>query len=376
MDLVQRLLLVTTTFACFGVSTAFAQEESQPVRGYSLLLDLHPAYALSHSSNKDLEGDRSGYFVGGSLVLSAASERMVVDGGLGWFHSYLSGSDPSLNTDNGGTYTVRGVGTDALFASVAPALRIDHFIIGPSAMVLFGQDTTFAPESGSSSANVLVGGRLGYIHRTEEIDLRLTLRYDTSLTLQNRQVHLFGVGVAIGFPFWTQKTKTIVREQKVIEVRQGPSVTEKVPVFMYMLNSELVNFEYDKEVLLPESRIFLSNLGDYLVSKQGGWERLVVEGHTDQRGTEVYNIELSRRRATAVANALIARGVDRSRIEVLALGKNKPLDSSTTNVSMARNRRVELHFVGVQNQAFFNEGLELVRKRSINPSTCKNGVCK
>lgn len=68
-----------------------------------------------------------------------------------------------------------------------------------------------------------------------------------------------------------------------------------------------------------------------------------VEGHTDARGGAALNRALSDRRARAVVQALVARGVPADRLEHAGLGPDRPVDDNATAAGRARNRRVELH---------------------------------
>lgn len=67
-----------------------------------------------------------------------------------------------------------------------------------------------------------------------------------------------------------------------------------------------------------------------------------VEGHTDSRGSDAYNMDLSQRRANAVKNLLAQRGVAESRIEVIGYGKSMPVASNDTEAGRLKNRRVEI----------------------------------
>lgn len=69
---------------------------------------------------------------------------------------------------------------------------------------------------------------------------------------------------------------------------------------------------------------------------------IMVEGHTDSVGSEAYNMDLSRRRANAVKNLLVQRGVASSRIEVVGYGKNMPVATNSTEAGRQMNRRVEI----------------------------------
>ncbi len=66
-----------------------------------------------------------------------------------------------------------------------------------------------------------------------------------------------------------------------------------------------------------------------------------VEGRTDRRGSDEYNMELSNRRANAVKELLVQRGVAGNRIEVFGFGKTMPVVSNDTEAGRQRNRRVE-----------------------------------
>ena len=72
--------------------------------------------------------------------------------------------------------------------------------------------------------------------------------------------------------------------------------------------------------------------------------KVLVEGHTDARGSDKYNIKLSQRRATVVAKFLLSLGLERDRLEVNAHGESKLLHEDDTEESHAKNRRVEIKF--------------------------------
>jgi len=67
-----------------------------------------------------------------------------------------------------------------------------------------------------------------------------------------------------------------------------------------------------------------------------------VEGHTDSRGSNEYNMDLSNRRANAVKNLLVQRGIAGSRIESVGFGKTMPVASNDTEAGRQKNRRVEI----------------------------------
>lgn len=75
-----------------------------------------------------------------------------------------------------------------------------------------------------------------------------------------------------------------------------------------------------------------------------------VEGHTDSVGSDAYNMDLSKRRATAVKNLLVQRGVSENRIETIGYGKTMPVATNTTEAGRQMNRRVEIK-IAPQTQA-------------------------
>jgi outer membrane protein OmpA-like peptidoglycan-associated protein len=67
-----------------------------------------------------------------------------------------------------------------------------------------------------------------------------------------------------------------------------------------------------------------------------------VEGHTDSKGSDEYNMDLSKRRAAAVKTLLSLRGVAENRIEVVGYGKTMPIATNDTELGRQKNRRVEI----------------------------------
>jgi OOP family OmpA-OmpF porin len=101
-----------------------------------------------------------------------------------------------------------------------------------------------------------------------------------------------------------------------------------------------VHFDFDKATLKPEAKVVL-NEAAALLNKH---ERVVVEvaGHTDSIGSEAYNQGLSERRANAVQDYLVSKGVRASRLTAKGYGESMPVASNDTDEGRAENRRVEL----------------------------------
>jgi outer membrane protein OmpA-like peptidoglycan-associated protein len=70
--------------------------------------------------------------------------------------------------------------------------------------------------------------------------------------------------------------------------------------------------------------------------------RVLVEGYTDSRGSDTFNLQLSQRRAQAVADALVQQGIATTRVQKEGLGEAYPVASNDTTAGMQQNRRVEI----------------------------------
>jgi len=104
-----------------------------------------------------------------------------------------------------------------------------------------------------------------------------------------------------------------------------------------------IYFDFNKATLKAESKkAILSSVA--LMQKYPDLV-LSVHGHTDSKGDDAYNLKLSGMRAKAVKNALIANGIQSSRLHSKGYGETKPIASNDTDEGRAKNRRVELHKV-------------------------------
>jgi outer membrane protein OmpA-like peptidoglycan-associated protein len=71
-------------------------------------------------------------------------------------------------------------------------------------------------------------------------------------------------------------------------------------------------------------------------------ENIVVEGHTDSRGSDSYNLDLSERRAQSVRDYLVTRGVSANHCRAVGYGESRPVADNRTAEGRANNRRVEI----------------------------------
>ena len=131
---------------------------------------------------------------------------------------------------------------------------------------------------------------------------------------------------------------------KIIEMEAMKQEIQASEIFE-KLNTEghislYINFETGKSDIKTESQKTIDEIAEML--KNNSSLKVSIEGHTDNVGTPATNKTLSENRAKAVMNALIAKGVDKSRLSAKGWGQDKPISDNTTEDGKAKNRRVEI----------------------------------
>lgn len=130
----------------------------------------------------------------------------------------------------------------------------------------------------------------------------------------------------------------------VVEPPPPPPAPEPEPVPQKVSFSADAFFDFDKAVLKPEGRSKL----DELAANVGkiDLEVIIAVGHTDSTGPEAYNQKLSERRANAVKQYLVSKGVEANRVYAEGKGELEPVATNATRAGRAQNRRVEIEVVG------------------------------
>ena len=105
-------------------------------------------------------------------------------------------------------------------------------------------------------------------------------------------------------------------------------------------------FRSNKSALKPEAKAKL----DDLVAKTKGvnLEVIIAVGHTDSVGSDAYNQKLSVRRAEAVKEYLVSKGLEKNRVYTEGKGEKQPVADNKTKEGRAKNRRVEIEVVGTR----------------------------
>lgn len=126
-------------------------------------------------------------------------------------------------------------------------------------------------------------------------------------------------------------------ESERLEAERLEAERARVEKLINQLMSDDVYFDFDRSELTEKAKEVLTQVGDILLKEPRFV--IVVEGHTDARGTEDYNMTLGSKRAMKVKEFLSAYGVGGDRMETVSFGKEKPKVAGESEEAYAQNRR-------------------------------------
>jgi outer membrane protein OmpA-like peptidoglycan-associated protein len=119
-----------------------------------------------------------------------------------------------------------------------------------------------------------------------------------------------------------------------------------------------IHFDFGKSTLNPDCYSELNYLAQFL--KHNLSKQVEITGHTDNIGPKDYNLLLSQSRAEAVVNYLVNKGVNKEQLVAKSYGAQRPIDTNSTALGKAKNRRVELT---VQEKVAFASDLLVTPKK-------------
>jgi OOP family OmpA-OmpF porin len=120
-----------------------------------------------------------------------------------------------------------------------------------------------------------------------------------------------------------------------------PAPAPAPPAAKIVLDEAVLHFANGKNVIPPQGAQAIRKVADSLKAYNGQYT-LVVTGYTSSIGSAAYNKALSKRRADAVAKALVADGIPAAAIQTVGAGPEQPLADNKTKAGQAKNRRVEI----------------------------------
>ena len=105
-----------------------------------------------------------------------------------------------------------------------------------------------------------------------------------------------------------------------------------------------VFFDFDSAQVKEGERAKVAQVAEYLKANAGA--SVVLSGHTDERGSQEYNMTLGENRALAVREALTQGGVDAGRMQTRSMGEEQPKAPGHDEAAWSQNRRVEFEVLG------------------------------
>ena len=162
-------------------------------------------------------------------------------------------------------------------------------------------------------------GTYSIINNEKEIYVMLTMNSGSELSVE-------------GFMLDVLEKEAMKQEIAASDIYSALNSTGSIALY--------INFETGKSTIMAGSQKIIGELAEMLKSNPA--LKVRIDGHTDNVGTAGSNLTLSENRAKAVMNALIAKGIDKTRLSVKGFGQEKPLMDNGTDEGKAKNRRVEI----------------------------------
>ncbi len=140
------------------------------------------------------------------------------------------------------------------------------------------------------------------------------------------------------------ETRRRIEEERLLEEQRlreesRPEVDKVLQAEYAQFSSEHIYFEFDSTLLSVESQEILRGKARWLHDHPT--VSVLIEGHTDERGSIAYNLALGERRAESVKNFLMGLGIAPARLFTVSYGEEKPLDNRSEEEAWALNRRAQ-----------------------------------
>lgn len=346
-----------------------AQEPGSNLAGYNIWAGLDAGGIQSSSGNKDVETSKSGAALGGKIIFSRFSDKLMLEAGLGWQASRLTNENPKPAATQAdlvnGTNDREVVETRSGVGELSVRHRKGSYELGLVGQILFGADTTYSPYLGveDSSPNGNVGLAAYYTFYNEDLNQRLGLQLLTDMTIDKRQVSSALLQYYVSLPMLQPKpAETVVVKYKEIT--------------RYIVDAGFINFETNKFDVGAADQAYLAELGTYLNQNSSNWSLVFITSHTDPRGGDAINVSLSKSRAEAISTLLGLAKNQESKVRIRSKASSEPVNKQEDTLSMARNRRVEIELVGAINVVHLKREIALIKQKHRKPDTCADGACQ
>ncbi len=165
--------------------------------------------------------------------------------------------------------------------------------------------------------------------------------HDTKATLEGAAIGAAVGGLAgAGIGHYMDKQEQALRQ--AMAASEAASIQRQGDILEVTFKSDFL-FDVDSSIVKPGGYAEIDRLARIL--NQYPQTKIRIEGHTDSTGSEEYNLRLSQRRAEAVKQLLVSRGVADYRITTIGYGESRPKASNATPAGRQLNRRVEIYIV-------------------------------
>jgi outer membrane protein OmpA-like peptidoglycan-associated protein len=155
------------------------------------------------------------------------------------------------------------------------------------------------------------------------------------------------VGAAAGGGIGHMMDKQEAEMRQALAASEAAAVRREGDLLAITLKGD-VTFDFDSVTVRPGLYNEIDRIAQIMVKYPQ--THIMVEGHTDSVGAEDYNQRLSERRAGAVKNLLVQRGVDSSRVTTIGYGESRPVATNAEEAGRRLNRRVEIRIKPVEAQ--------------------------
>lgn len=340
-----------------------------------LAMILLPVHATQADDDVERYFDVWPYYVDADSARSADSQGAGIRAALGrhWRNNLFVefqgfGSVIESGVPGATDYYMSGLGVDLVYAAHAKRRFSPFLLIG--AGVDYNDVQPDSEDDTSGYANVALGLTSGDLTQ-HGLRLRAEARYVYDFFADGYGDWHLGLGLSIPFG---RTRETIV--ERTVEVPVEVIVEKEVPIDTDMdddgvlddydfcpntlakarvdrngcmltaqtVTLQGVNFEYNSSRLTTYAEQTLQGVARALRDQPG--IQIEIAGHTDSRGADTYNLNLSRARAQAVNEFLIALGISDERLVARGYGETQPVSSNDTDAGRANNRRVELRIKG------------------------------
>ena len=153
------------------------------------------------------------------------------------------------------------------------------------------------------------------------------------------------VGGLTGAAIGSYMDKQEIELQEAFAVTEAASIKREQDILAVTFKADVM-FDFDSAILKTGAYSEIDRVAQVLVKYPQ--TKIRIEGHTDSKGAEDYNLTLSEKRADAFKNALVVRNVDPARLQTVGFGEGKPVAGNDTEAGRQMNRRVEVVIIPVE----------------------------